>query len=42
MTDITMTGTMAPDYDTILSDDALAFIADLHHRFDATRKGLLA
>jgi malate synthase len=39
---VTITGAMNPRFDEILSHDALAFVADLHRRFDATRKRLLA
>ncbi len=39
---VVITGTMAPRFDEILTPAALAFIADLHRRFDSTRKRLLA
>ncbi|MBX6427024.1 MAG: malate synthase A [Variibacter sp.] len=35
-------GAMGPRYDEVLTRDALAFVADLHRRFDATRQRLLA
>jgi len=35
-------GDMKPGYETILTPDALTLIADLHRRFDAERKRLLA
>ncbi|MEM9836652.1 MAG: malate synthase A [Bacteroidota bacterium] len=38
---ITITGTMSGEYDTILTPEALAFLAALHRRFNATRKDLL-
>ena len=37
-----VTGKPGPRYQEILSPDALAFLAELHRRFDATRKRLLA
>ncbi|MCB0115383.1 MAG: malate synthase A, partial [Caldilineaceae bacterium] len=33
---------MQPGFDQILSAEALAFVADLHRRFNATRESLLA
>jgi malate synthase len=39
---VEITGKPGPRYDEILSADALAFLAELHRRFDATRKRLLA
>ncbi len=39
---IAVTGALKPRFDEILSTDALLFLADLHKRFDATRKRLLA
>ena len=39
---IAIKGAMGPRFDEILTGDALAFIADLHRRFDPTRKRLLA
>src|SRR5216684_1600264 len=39
---VQVTGKAGPRYDEILSPDALAFLAELHRRFDATRKRLLA
>ncbi|MBA2768017.1 MAG: malate synthase A [Sporichthyaceae bacterium] len=35
-------GPMKDGYDEVLSDDALAFLADLHRRFDGRRRELLA
>jgi malate synthase len=37
-----ITGKLGPRYEEILSPDALAFLAELHRKFDATRKRLLA
>ncbi|MCX7324280.1 MAG: malate synthase A [Hyphomicrobiales bacterium] len=37
-----VTGAMNARFDEILTHDALAFVADLHRRFDATRRRLLA
>jgi malate synthase len=39
---VQVTGKPGPRYDEILTPDALAFLAELHRRFDATRKRLLA
>ncbi len=39
---IRVTGKPGPRHAEILSPDALAFLAELHRRFDATRKRLLA
>ena len=39
---VQVTGKPGPRYGEILSPDALAFVAELHRRFDATRKRLLA
>jgi malate synthase len=39
---ISVKGRLAPRFDEILTTDALLFVADLHKRFDATRKRLLA
>ena len=39
---VRVTGKPGPRYAEILSPDALAFLAELHRRFDATRKRLLA
>src|SRR5260370_14662902 len=39
---VQVTGKPGPRYDEILSPDALAFLAELHRRFDATRTRLLA
>ena len=41
MQDITITGQMGPGYAAVLSHDALAFVADLHDRFDPVRRSLL-
>ncbi|MEN6540005.1 MAG: malate synthase A [Mizugakiibacter sp.] len=35
-------GRMKPAYETVLTPPSLAFLADLHHRFDARRRALLA
>ena len=34
-------GTMQPGYETILTDAALAFVAQLHHMYEPTRQSLL-
>jgi malate synthase len=39
---VEITGAMAPRYDEVLTDEALAFLAALHRRFDARRRELLA
>ncbi len=39
---VAITGAMNARFDEILTHDALAFVADLHRRFDATRRRLLA
>jgi malate synthase len=39
---VLVSGAMGPRFEEILSHDALAFVADLHRRFDETRKRLLA
>jgi malate synthase len=39
---VSVTGALHARFDEILTHDALAFVADLHRRFDATRKRLLA
>jgi malate synthase len=41
-TGVAVKGAMGPRFDEILTSDALAFLADLHRRFDPTRKRLLA
>ncbi|MGL4973800.1 MAG: malate synthase A, partial [Bosea sp. (in: a-proteobacteria)] len=41
-TGITIKGAMSPRFDEILTPEALAFVADLHRRFNETRKRLLA
>jgi malate synthase len=39
---IAIKGALKPRFDEVLSTEALAFVADLHRRFDATRKRLLS
>jgi malate synthase len=39
---VTVRGAMKPGYETILTDDALAFLKTLHLRFEPTRQALLA
>ena len=39
---VTITGAVQPRFDEVLTRDALAFVADLHRRFNETRKRLLA
>jgi malate synthase len=39
---ISVKGALKPRFDEILSTEALLFVADLHKRFDARRKQLLA
>ncbi len=39
---VTITGALAPGYETILTDGALAFIAQLHRMYEPTRRSLLA
>ncbi|MGL4636348.1 MAG: malate synthase A [Beijerinckiaceae bacterium] len=39
---ISVKGKLAPRFEEILTTEALLFVADLHKRFDATRKRLLA
>ena len=39
---IQIRGALAPGYAEILAPGALAFLAELHQRFDATRLALLA
>jgi malate synthase len=39
---VAVNGAMAARFDEILTPEALAFVADLHRRFDPTRKRLLA
>ena len=39
---VVVKGALAARYDEVLSHDALAFVADLHRRFNETRKRLLA
>ena len=42
MTDVDVRGERRPEWDEILSDDALAFVADLHRQFNPRREELLA
>ncbi len=39
---VEITGTMEDGFEDVLSDDAVAFVADLHRRFDERRRELLA
>ena len=39
---ISITGSMGPRFDEVLTPEALAFVADLHRRFNETRKRLLS
>jgi malate synthase len=39
---ITITGALQPGYETILTEPALAFVAQLHRMYDPTRRSLLA
>jgi malate synthase len=39
---VAVIGAMKPRFDEILTPEALAFVADLHRRFETTRKRLLA
>ncbi|MEP6797079.1 MAG: malate synthase A, partial [Lapillicoccus sp.] len=39
---VQVTGPMGPRFDEVLTDEALAFLADLHRRFDGRRRELLA
>ncbi len=39
---VTILGPMKPGFEQILSEDALAFVADLHRRFNPRRQALLA
>lgn len=39
---VQITGPMKPGYETILTDEALAFLAGLHRRFETTRRERLA
>lgn len=39
---VSITGAMAPGYDTILTPAALAFVAQLHRMYEPTRRSLLA
>lgn len=38
---VTITGVMKPGYETILTDDALLFVANLHRMYEPTRQALL-
>src|SRR5947199_8649071 len=42
MSSIEIRASGRPEWDDILSEDALAFVADLHRRFNARREELLA
>jgi malate synthase len=39
--DVTITGTMKPGYERVLTPDALVFLAALHRRFEARRRELM-
>jgi malate synthase len=39
---VRITGSFSPEYAEILTPSALAFVAELHRRFDHTRQALLA
>jgi malate synthase len=39
---VEITGDIKPDYERVLTPDALAFIADLARRFESTRRALMA
>ena len=39
---VEVTGKLGPRYETVLTPEALAFLADLHRTFDPTRQRLLA
>lgn len=39
---VTIKGAMRPGYETILTGEALALLADIHRRFNAERKALMA
>jgi malate synthase len=41
-TGVSILGQMGPRFDEVLTPDALAFVADLHRRFNETRKRLLS
>ncbi len=41
-TRITVSGAIEPRFDEVLTDDALAFVAELHRQFDGRRQALLA
>ena len=38
---VTITGAMKPGYETILTDEALLFVANLHRLYEPTRQALL-
>ena len=38
---VTLRGKMLPEYRSILTPEALGFLAELHRRFDGERQGLL-
>jgi malate synthase len=42
MKNVEVRGARRPEWDAILSDDAIAFVADLHRRFNPRREELLA
>jgi malate synthase len=42
MTDVDVRGERRPEWDEILSDNAIAFVADLHRQFNGRREELLA
>ncbi len=42
VTGVQITGPMNPGYETILTDEAVSFLAGLHRRFEATRRERLA
>ncbi|WP_029005956.1 malate synthase A [Azorhizobium doebereinerae] len=41
-TGVVITGALGPRYEEVLTSEALAFVAELHRSFDATRRDLLA
>jgi malate synthase len=41
-TNIELAGAIEPEYESVLTPDALAFVAELHRRFDGRRQELLA
>src|SRR5215217_5366814 len=42
VTDINVSGEVRPEWDSVLSDEALGFVAALHKEFDGRRRELLA